>query len=193
MKKDGANSTTVYTQGRGGSDIGGYDLRSPDDRMFAFDYNRSGRIHHLELYRPGTGTFWILRRDTDGKLSPVYQKGDPGNGIGGYDLRRKGDRAFAFDWESSGKMDHLVLYRPGAGTFWVLKKGDPGNGVGGYDLWSPADVAMAYDWDHSGKQDHIALYRPGTSTLWVLKHLPSGGFQKCMLRVIPAKVWVAMI
>lgn len=47
--------------------------------------------------------------------------GEPGDGIGGFDLARPGDQVFAFDYDSSGKLDHLVLYRPGAGTIWILR------------------------------------------------------------------------
>ncbi|CAM1500910.1 Fc.00g100720.m01.CDS01 [Cosmosporella sp. VM-42] len=180
LRRQGSGYVPVYAQGHGGGGIGAYDLRSPDDRIFAFDYNHSGCMDHLALYRPGTGTIWILKRSRTNIWTPVYQQGDPGNGIGSYDLRSKADRAFAFDYDSSGKMDHIALYRPGTGTMWILRnqdgnfspvynQGDPGNGIGAYDLRSPADVAFAFDWDRSGKNDHICLYRPGTGTLWVLE------------------------
>jgi Zn-dependent metalloprotease len=55
------------------------------------------------------------------QFSPVYAQGDPGSGIGGYDLRSPADRVFAFDYDGSGKLDHLALYRPGTGTIWILK------------------------------------------------------------------------
>ncbi len=58
----------------------------------------------------------LLRRFT-----PVYAQGDPGNGIAGYDLKSVADRAFAFDYDGSGKLDHLALYRPGTGTIWILR------------------------------------------------------------------------
>ncbi|APR81092.1 Transmembrane component BioN of energizing module of biotin ECF transporter [Minicystis rosea] len=173
----------VYAQGDPGSGIGGFDLRSPADQAFAFDYNHSGKLDHIALYRPGTGTFWILKNE-GGIFSQVYAQGDPGNGIGDYNLQSGVDRAFAFDYNHSGKLDHIALYRPGTGTFWILKneggifsqvyaQGDPGNGIGDYNLASPADRAFAFDFDHSGKLDHIALYRPGTGTFWILKN--SGG------------------
>jgi hypothetical protein len=165
--------------------IGGYDLRSSFDRAFAFDYDSSGFADHIALYRPGTGTFWILRNN-GGTFTPVYAQGDPGHGIGGYDLKSRGDRAFAFDYDSSGKLDHLVLYRPGTGTIWILKnsggvfspvyaQGEPGQGIGGYNLWSPADQAFAFDYDHSGKLDHLVLYRPGTGAIFILKNI-NGAF-----------------
>ena len=55
------------------------------------------------------------------QFTPVYHQGDPGSGIGGYDLRSPADRVFAFDYDGSGKLDHLALYRPGTGTIWILK------------------------------------------------------------------------
>ena len=83
-------------------------------------------MDHLALYRPGTGSIWILNKDSAGNFSPVYRQGDPGNGIGGFDLKSAADRAFAFDYDSSGKMDHLALYRPGTGTVWILNKDSAG-------------------------------------------------------------------
>jgi hypothetical protein len=180
LKNNGGAFTPVYNQGDPGNGIGGYDLRSPADQAFAFDYDSSGKMDHIVLYRPGTGTMWILKNN-GGAFTPVYNQGDPGNGIGGYDLRSPADLAFAFDYDSSGKMDHIVLYRPGTGTMWILKnnggaftpvynQGDPGNGIGGYDLRSPADRSFAFDFDGSGKLDHLTLYRPATGTIWILKN-----------------------
>ncbi len=111
----------VYAQGDPGSGIGGFDLKSPADRAFAFDYDGSGKLDHLALYRPGTGTIWILK-NSGGSFTPVYAQGDPGSGIGGFDLKSPADRAFAFDYDGSGKLDHLALYRPATGTIWILEK-----------------------------------------------------------------------
>lgn len=52
----------------------------------------------------------------------VYAQGDPGGGIGGYDCKSGGDKVFAFNYNSSGALDHLVLYRPGTGTVWLLRR-----------------------------------------------------------------------
>ena len=126
LRKDNAGRfSPVYAQGAPGNGIGGYDLQSTADRAFAFDYNSSGKMDHMALYRPGTGTMWILRNNA-GNFTPVYAQGAPGNGIGGYDLADTLDRVFAFDYNSSGQLDHLVLYRPGAGTMWILRKDNAG-------------------------------------------------------------------
>jgi thermitase len=183
LKNSGGQFTALpVSTGDPGHGIGGYDLKSPSDRVFAFDYDHSGRLDHLVLYRPGTGTVWILKNNNGTFTALPVSTGDPGHGIGGYDLKSTADRAFAFDYDHSGKLDHLVLYRPGTGTIWILKNnngaftalpvstGDPGHGIGGYDLRSPADRVFAFDYDHSGKLDHLALYRPGTGTIWILKN-----------------------
>jgi hypothetical protein len=102
-------------------------------------------------------------KNENGTFYPVYDQGDPGGivgGIGGYDLTSPADKVFAFDYEHSGRLDYLVLYRPGIGIVWILKN-DNGNfsavykafGIAGYDFASPDDHAFAFDLDHSGKLD----------------------------------------
>jgi hypothetical protein len=83
-----------------GQGIGGYDLKSASDRALAFDYDRSGKPDHLLLYRPGARIASILK-NTGGTFSPVYE----GYGIGAYDLVSDNDRAFAFDYRHTGKLD----------------------------------------------------------------------------------------
>src|SRR5207302_1777418 len=161
-----------------GDGIGGYNLASLADRVFAFDYNSSGRLDHLALYRPGTGTIWILRNNA-GTFTPVYQRGDPGDGIGGYDLASPADRVFAFDYDNVGKLDHLVLYRPGQGNFWILRNSAgtftpvyaADTGIRGYDLADPSDRALAFDYNGNRRLDNLVLYRPGTGTIWILNSL----------------------
>lgn len=40
--------------------------------------------------------------------------------IGGYDLLSEQDQIIAFDYTGSGKLDHLLAYRPGAGIAYIL-------------------------------------------------------------------------
>jgi hypothetical protein len=176
LHNNNCNFTPVYAQGAPGNGIGGYDLLSKADRAFAFDYNGSGKLDHLTLYRPGTGTIWILS-NYNGEFFPVYNRGDPGSGIGGYSLNSTADNVFAIDYHGSGKLDHLALYRPGTGSISILHNNDgnftpiyvQGNGIGGYDLSSTADRAFAFDYDSNRKLDYIGLYRPGTGAISLLK------------------------
>ncbi len=169
----------VYSQIDPGAGIGGFDLRSPLDRAFAFDYAGTGKLDHLVIYRPGTGAIFIIK-NSGGSFAPVYAQVDPGAGIGGFDLRSRADQGFAFDYEGTGKLDHLVFYRPGTGAIFILKNAagtflpvysqiDPGTGIGDYDLKSASDVAIAYDYKSSGKRDHLLLCRPGTGAIYILE------------------------
>lgn len=47
--------------------IGGYDLLSTADRVFAFDYTDTGKQADLGLYRPGSGIFWV-----EGNMNGVF-------------------------------------------------------------------------------------------------------------------------
>jgi pimeloyl-ACP methyl ester carboxylesterase len=180
LRNNSGTFTPVYRQGDPGSGIGGFDLRNGNDKMFAFDYNGNGRLDHLVIYRPGTGTVWILRNDS-GTFTPVYRQGDPGSGIGGFDLRNGNDKMFAFDYNGNGRLDHLVIYRPGTGTVWILRnnsgtftpvyrQGDPGSGIGGFDLRNGNDKMFAFDYNGNGRLNHLVIYRPGTGTVWILRN-----------------------
>jgi hypothetical protein len=81
-----------------------YDLKRPGSQALAFDYDHSGKLDHLVFYRPGAGTIAILK-NLEGAFVPVYE----GRGIGGYDLKSASDRVLAFDYEHSGRSDHLLL------------------------------------------------------------------------------------
>ena len=78
--------------------------------------------------------------------------------IGGYDLANAADRVIAYDYDGTGKLDHLVCYRPGIGAIFIVKKvgasdspgaflavyhqGDRGQGIGGFDLSDSARPAV---------------------------------------------------
>jgi hypothetical protein len=160
--------------------IGGYDLASPDDRAFAFDYDGSGKLDHLVLYRPGAGFLDVQKKKNDGSFEHVYRTH---TGVGGFGrLNGRDDRALAFDYKGVGKLDHLLLYGPGKGEFAIVGKGEGGfharyatnGGIGGYDLASAADRAIAFDYDSVGKLDHLMFYRPGRGACFIVKRKAPG-------------------
>ena len=189
LAKSGGTFIPRYAQTVFG--IGGYDLSSPADLAFAYDFDHSGKLDHIVLYRPGTGTIWILNNN-NGFFTPVYRTAD--NGIGGYDLKSPADRILAYDYNSSGKLDHLVLYRPGTGIVWILQNTNGvftavqtgARGIGGYDLKSVNDIILAYDYEGVGKLDHLVLYRPGTGALWIVRNL-NGIFAAVFLQTEPGR------
>ncbi len=201
LKSNGDGNFTAVGQpvGDNGSDepngIGGYNLLSPRDKVFPFDFNGDGK-DDLFLYRPGTGAVFVLKSNGDGNFTAVGQPvGDNGsdlpNGIGGYDLLSANDQVFSFDFNADGK-DDLCLFRPGTGAVFVLKSngdgnfvavgkpvGDNGsaepNGIGGYDLLSPQDKVFPFDFDGDGTDD-LFLYRPGMGAVFVLRSNGDGNF-----------------
>jgi len=197
--------TAVYHQGDPGQGIAGYNLADIRDQFFAFDYSGTGKLDHLACYRPGTGTIWILKKvsdsDSPDAFTAVYHQGDPGSGIGGFDLGDWRDQVFAFDYDGTGKLDHLVCYRPGTGMVRILKKvsdsdspdafaavyhqDNPGRGIGGFDLSNGGDRVFAFDYGGTGKLDHLVCYRPGTGTLWILKKVSDSDSPDAFLPVYP--------
>jgi DNA-binding winged helix-turn-helix (wHTH) protein len=166
--------TPVYERSKG--DRGTVTRDAPADQVFAFDYAHSGKLDHLVLYRRRTGTVEIFT-NAGGTLAPVCAPGGQPGSTCGYDLKRFESQALAFDYDHSGKLDHLVFYRPGAGTIAILKNLEgafvavyESQGIGGYDLKSASDRVLAFDYDHSGRPDHLLLYRPGTGLVSIVKN-----------------------
>ncbi len=156
--------------------IDGYDLLSPDDHGIAFDYNSSGRADHLLFYRPGTGIVYIVQNN-GGVFGSVLQSS---SGIGGYDILSLDDHIVGYDYDHSGKKDHLICYRPGTGIIWILAHlqnsgafipvWSSNGGIGGYDLLSTDDSILPFDYNSNGLTDHLVIYRPGTGIIQILEH-----------------------
>ena len=186
-KTDANNNVTfgkVYDSANG--IVGDCDLSDPADRIIAYDFLGTGRLDHLVCYRPGTGKLWIVEKDVDANhnvtFSIVYKST---SGIGHYDLGSKADRLIAYDYESSGRPDYLLCYRPGTGAMTIAHRqgdtfanvymqGDPGNGIGDpqlrrFSLLDPLDQIIAYDHTGSGHLDHLVCYRPGSGLIVMLK------------------------
>lgn len=172
----------VYTTDSAG--IAGFDFRQARDRMIAFDCHQSGRLDCLVAYRPGnvasdseSSSYRVIERATDGTYRSLYR----------HKLLRlasTADQLIAYDYDGSGRMDHLVFYRPDggwvtilpgmrqAGGAWVpgasFVYSNQGGGIAGYDMAHPQDRLIAYDNDHRGSPTDLVAYRPGSRIAWVL-------------------------
>ena len=171
----------VYSQSSStpGFGAGNVDLTNPGDRVIAFDFLGNGKLDHLLCYRPNTGDVnpglvSILQKNPDGTFKAVFTSNQ---GIGGYNLANPIDKIVAFDYQSSGKLDHLVCYRSGEGVCWILKNVNGTfsqvyneKGIGGYDLADPQqrDLIIAYDYSGNGHLDHLVCYRPGTGAIFII-------------------------
>ena len=159
-----------------GSGVAGFDLGSPTDQVLAFDYAGTGKLDHLVCYRPGTGKIVIAQRQAAGSWGHVYLQSS--GGIGGFPLSDPADRIIAYDWDDSGKLDHLLCYRPGSGCIMVLKKDANGSfsavldnqtgGIGDFPLTDRRDQMIAFDWSGYGKLTYLLCSRPGTGFATIL-------------------------
>jgi len=138
------------------------------DRMFAFDYDSSGKINRLVAYRRGNGAIFILKNDPGNKsFVPVYMEGRPRNGIGGYGIKSDMDTVFAFDWNHSGHADHLVFYTPSEKGFAGVGRTESGwstvfssdEGVGGSSLDNSTDAITPFGYLGSGSMDTLVVSR----------------------------------
>ncbi|PZN80520.1 MAG: hypothetical protein DM484_09855 [Candidatus Methylumidiphilus alinenensis] len=179
IKNDNGNFSSVYSSSTG---IGDYVLTSADLAL-AFDYQGTGNPDHLLFYRPGQQTATVIANDK-GSFSIVKSFT---SGIGEFDLKGTQDRCFAYDYKSSGKLDHLVFYRPGQGAIFILENnggdfrhvysmGQGGSGIGGYNLASEADRGFAFDGKGVGRLDHLVFYRPGSGAIFILEKKDDGSF-----------------
>jgi hypothetical protein len=151
-----------------------WELKGAADQVFGFDYASSGKLDHLVFYRPGDGKISIFR-NRYGTLERVLSSD---GGLPGFNLKNAADRGFAFDFGSTGKLDHLVFYRSGeiliwrkqdSGDFGIVYRSSSNQEIGGYRLQSAADRVFAFDGDGNGHMDHLVLYRPGPGKISIVK------------------------
>ncbi|MFG1663897.1 hypothetical protein [Streptomyces sp. Y7] len=170
------------------SGLPGYDFSSPLDQVVSYDYTGAGSARHLLAYRPGSGKFAIFKKEAGANgFTSVVSAATGGIGESGrkYDLASAADRLVPFDYTGSGKNDHLLAYRPGTGTAWVLAPQKDGSfhpevisttGLGGFTLNNPADIVVGLDYNSSGSNTHLLAYRPGAGMAYIVTSDKQGGF-----------------
>ncbi len=111
--------------------VAGYQPFGTTDQIFPFDFDGSGKLDHLVIYRPGPQNILLILKTTKNKYTGArgYSRDRNFNVVfvaqgklGGYDLSDGLNQACALDYNSTGKTDHLVLYRPGLRRFSVIAK-----------------------------------------------------------------------
>ncbi len=147
---------------------------STADNIIAFDYNGTGLMDHLVLYRPGGGSVWILEHGSGNSFDAVAA----GTGIGGFDLSSPADKIIAYDYSQAGLSNYLLAYRPGTGVVWILAHGSGNSftpqfaswsGIGGYDLSFTVDQMISFDYASNGTQSNLLAYRPGSGEAYVVQ------------------------
>src|SRR5205814_1845923 len=81
---------------------------------------RRGERHRAPPVRVDDLGSWITAVSAD-PLTTFRAYNTNFSGIGDYDLADATDQVVPFDYDHSGKLDHLVAYRPGTGIIHVVK------------------------------------------------------------------------
>ena len=109
----------------GADGIGGYKPTVSTEHVFSFDGSSTGCRDHLFCYTSGSGRCWLIRHYEDGSFAPIYWNNSAG--IAGFDFSQYVDRAIAYDYNHTGKMDHVLCWRPGYGAVYILEHDGNGN------------------------------------------------------------------
>lgn len=141
----------------------------------AFDYNRCGRLDHVLAFRVDMTpdkpfAYRILRWDVDSETREPFLQGRRPLPLvpAGCEFLEGGDKlgAIAFDWESSGFMDHLMFHVVGQGIAIVRRSSDnegletvfASNGPVGDLAFSSSFAFLAVETDNYGKKDALLRY-----------------------------------
>ncbi|MFJ4561600.1 hypothetical protein ACIP4Q_36760 [Streptomyces massasporeus] len=168
---------TFHPQVKSEQGLGGFTLSDPADVIVPLDFYGKGTNTHLLAYRPGAGMAYILTQDGRGGFTAEVRSEN--GGLGDYPLTSPDDRLLPFDYTGLGRNNHILAYRPGSRTAWILEpKADAAtryspvvkssSGLGGYDFASPADTVTGYDYSGTGSMAYLVAYRPGTGKVSVM-------------------------
>lgn len=119
-----------------------------DSRLLAIERggSLSGHPSDLAVWRPSTGTWWVINGFSSAVTAEVWGIGE--------DLPSSGD------FDGDGKTD-LCVFRPSTGTWWIHRSSDNSNKAISFGV--SGDHPVPADYDGDGVTD-IAVWRPSNGT-----------------------------
>lgn len=172
------------------SGLPNFPMSSPGARLVSFDLATGTGMSYILAYDCNNSTTPMVY-NIKGTSMPSYTFTINGSPYYGFTAATNnytefgGTHITAFDMNSTGHLDHLLMYEPGTGEVQVLEHsstGTPGDwnviwdshggGIGGYDLHGTTDKIIAYDFG-SGYMSSVICYRPGNGYCWVILNEPT--------------------
>jgi hypothetical protein len=97
-------------------------------QCIAYDYEHSGKADYLLVIQPNPTSprVYIYKNNNDGTMTAVYQQIN-GFGLGGWDFKSLEDHIIAYDYEHSGKLDYLFVWRAGSRVCSIIKHNADGS------------------------------------------------------------------
>jgi beta-lactamase superfamily II metal-dependent hydrolase len=117
------------------------------------DYDGDGKAD-VSVYRPSTGTWYVLSSLTNSTTYASYQWGV------------STDTPVLGDYDGDGKSD-VAVYRSATGIWYILLSSTNFTSYISYQWGVSTDIPVSVDSDGDGKTD-IAVYRPATGIWYVL-------------------------
>jgi hypothetical protein len=141
----GVNFRISYVGGSGNDVV----ITVTSARRAPFDFDGDG-ITDVGVFRPGNGTWYMLRSSDNGFVAQQFGLGT--------------DRLAPGDFDGDGKTD-VAVWRPATGYWYIITSGD--GSLRATQFGANGDVPTAGDFDGDGKTD-IAVYRPSVGTFYLL-------------------------
>ena len=118
------------------------------------DVDGDGRSE-LAIYRPSSGSWYLLRSGTDF------------TGGAGYSWGASIDLPVIGDFDGDGRTDLAVVFRPSTGHWFILKSSTNYTTWITYQWGTAGDMPVPGDYDGDGRTD-LAVYRPSNGTWYIL-------------------------